>query len=79
MGIVMGLGTLAWMWMFDGYKQDEIRNVIIWINVVAWGLQFVGHGVFESIYMHIGREETSFDGQHTTDILSTIICCDIVV
>jgi uncharacterized membrane protein YGL010W len=49
MTIVVGLGTLAWMWIFADYKPSEMRNAIIIINIVAWGLQFVGHGVFESI------------------------------
>lgn len=75
MASVIGLGTLAWNWMFADYKPSEMRNAIILINVVAWGLQFVGHGVFESTLLPIiFREKASFDGQHFPNLLSPSLC-----
>jgi uncharacterized membrane protein YGL010W len=62
MAIVVGLGTLAWTWIFADYKPSEMRNAIIIINIVAWGLQFIGHGVFESNYLFNCRKKTSFNG-----------------
>lgn len=46
MAAVMGLGTVAWISAFGNYTIEEIKNTIIIINILAWGLQFVGHGVF---------------------------------
>jgi len=40
-----------------------MRNAIIIINIVAWGLQFVGHGVFESkfIFYFLERKPALMD------------------
>ena len=46
--IAAALTYFVWQWCFDGASSTELRNWIIIINVVGWGLQFVGHGVFES-------------------------------
>jgi uncharacterized membrane protein YGL010W len=47
MTIAFSAGTALWVWIFKDYQPSEMKNVLILLNVVAWGFQFVGHGVFE--------------------------------
>jgi uncharacterized membrane protein YGL010W len=63
MAAVMLIGTFGWIKVFENYNPTEMRNAIIIINIVAWGLQFVGHGVFESksIFYFLERKPALMD------------------
>ena len=40
--------SLGWKRMFLGYNREEMFMIILVLQIFAWVLQFVGHGVFES-------------------------------
>lgn len=38
----------AWKFAFSGMDEQTFLIWVVGIHIVAWVLQFVGHGVFES-------------------------------
>jgi uncharacterized membrane protein YGL010W len=46
MTIAFSAGTALWIWIFKDYQPSDMKSVLILLNVVAWGFQFVGHYVF---------------------------------
>ena len=50
MGVLCYVVSLGWKAMFLGYNQNEMFTIILILQIFAWVLQFVGHGVFESKY-----------------------------
>ena len=45
-GLYIYLFSQAWRWAFSDYSNAELYRLVIIIQVLAWVLQFVGHGVF---------------------------------
>lgn len=41
--------TAAWKAVFTGMEEEQFFIWVISIHIIAWILQFIGHGVFESI------------------------------
>lgn len=63
MVVTFAIGYYLWNWAFHGLESTKMRNTLIIINVLAWVLQFIGHGFFESIlFGDIFRKKASFDG-----------------
>jgi uncharacterized membrane protein YGL010W len=48
-GLFMVGTSYLWKSYFKDYSTDELFKAVLIIQIVAWGLQFVGHGFFESI------------------------------
>jgi len=50
--VIAAIGTyglsVLWMGFFKDFSQEEHFKAMAILQVFAWGLQFVGHGVFES-------------------------------
>lgn len=62
MTVFVGLGTLAWNKAFGDFDSTQTRNLIIGLNIVAWGLQFIGHGFFEStLFLIVERKPALMD------------------
>ena len=45
--------SFAWKSTFGDYSTEELFKAVLIIQIVAWGLQFIGHGVFESTFAFI--------------------------
>jgi uncharacterized membrane protein YGL010W len=48
MAVLQAALTLLWQKIFTGMNQDAFFFWVITTHIVAWVLQFIGHGVFES-------------------------------
>ncbi len=46
MAAILYLSSLVWKAAFANYSQDEMFKIILGLQIIAWVLQFVGHGVF---------------------------------
>lgn len=57
MAVLQAALTLLWQKIFAGMDQDAFFFWVVTTHIVAWVLQFVGHGVFES--MHTPRQNAS--------------------
>lgn len=49
----------AWHLAFSGMEEQTFFIWVISIHIIAWVLQFVGHGVFESNTCIYVRKKTS--------------------
>lgn len=46
MAAILYLSSLGWKAIFASYSQEEMFKIILVLQIFAWVLQFVGHGVF---------------------------------
>ena len=54
--------ALVWSKIFGEYENGAPKDIVLWIHIISWILQFIGHGVFESIIMIIiERKPALFD------------------
>ena len=45
-GLYIYLLSQAWKWAFSDYSNAELYKLVVIIQIFAWVLQFIGHGVF---------------------------------
>lgn len=57
--ILMLAMTAGWKFAFTGMAEETFFIWVISIHVIAWIFQFIGHGVFESIFQVKVREKAS--------------------
>ena len=56
----MGAGELllhlAWKAAFAGMDEYKMFYWVVALHIIGWVMQFIGHGVFESMIIVIKRE-----------------------
>lgn len=62
MAVLMAAMALGWQKIFADFDGESYKKWVLIVHVVAWILQFVGHGVFESNwFFNIERKPALLD------------------
>lgn len=49
MAMLMAALALGWQKVFADFDGESYKKWVLIVHIIAWILQFIGHGVFESI------------------------------